>query len=83
MNISADSFVKEVVKSNFKTARLFQDYNIDYCCGGKKAIYEACEEAGVDAEQLISQLELMLTQKDPGPEYINKQIGRASCRERV
>ncbi|NLX73251.1 MAG: iron-sulfur cluster repair di-iron protein [Bacteroidales bacterium] len=72
MNISADSFVKEVVKSNFKTARLFQDYNIDYCCGGKKAIYEACEEAGVDAEQLISQLELILTQKDPGPEYINK-----------
>ena len=61
MNISADSFVKEVVKSNFKTARVFQENNIDYCCGGNKAISDACKEAGVDAEQLISQLELILT----------------------
>jgi regulator of cell morphogenesis and NO signaling len=71
MNISPDSFVREVVKLNFKTAQLFRENNIDYCCGGNKAISDACKEAGVDADQLITQIEAIVTQKDPDSEYIN------------
>lgn len=71
MNISPDSFVKEVVRLNFKTAPLFQANNIDYCCGGDKAISVACKEAGINQEQLIKQLETLVSQKDPDSEYIN------------
>ncbi|HBX87897.1 MAG TPA: hypothetical protein DEG09_04680 [Marinilabiliaceae bacterium] len=56
MNISADSFVKEVVKSNFKTARLFQDYNIDYCCGGNKPLEAALQGKKLDADFFINLL---------------------------
>ena len=56
MNISLNSYVGEVVKFNFKTAPLFLSNKIDYCCGGKKTISDACKETGINPEQLISQL---------------------------
>lgn len=71
MNITPNSFVNEVVRLNFKTATIFQSNNIDYCCRGDKAISDACKEAGVGADQLIKQLETVVTQKDPDSEYIN------------
>lgn len=71
MNITPDTFVKEVVNLNFKTASLFQANNIDYCCGGDKVISEACKEAGIDPDQLIKQLKTVVAQKDPDSEYIN------------
>ena len=71
MNISLNSSVGEVVKLNFKTAPLFLANNIDYCCGGNKAISEACNEVGIDPEQLIKQLETLVAEKDPDSEYIN------------
>ena len=71
MTISADSIVREVVKYNFKTASLFQANNIDYCCNGNKAISDACREAGIDTDQLIRQIDNLVTQQDPDSEYIN------------
>lgn len=71
MNISLNSSVGEVVKLNFKTAPLFLANNIDYCCGGNKAISEACNEVGIDPEQLIKQLETLVAEKDPDSEYMN------------
>lgn len=71
MNISPNSIVREVVKYNFKTAPVFQANNIDYCCGGNKAISDACKEVGINPEQLIKQLEILVAQKDPDSEYIN------------
>jgi len=71
MNITSNTLVSEVVKLNFMTATIFQSNNIDYCCGGDKAISDACKEAGVGADQLIKQLETVVTQKDPDSEYIN------------
>jgi regulator of cell morphogenesis and NO signaling len=71
MKITPDSIVGEVVKLNFKTARLFQANNIDYCCGGNITISEACKEVGINPEQLIQQLEILAVQKDPDSEYFN------------
>lgn len=71
MNILEDTIVKDVVKKNFKTAKVFQAHNIDYCCGGNKAITDACKEKGVSQDQLISQLNNILSQTDADTEYIN------------
>lgn len=71
MNITKDTQVGDVVKLNFKTAQLFQANNIDYCCGGNKTISEACSETGIEADQLIEQLEKIAESVDPDTEYIN------------
>lgn len=70
MNISPDTFVKEVVRKNFKTASLFQANNIDFCCGGNRPISEACTEVGINPDKLILQLETVVAHKDPDSEYI-------------
>lgn len=72
MKITSDTLVGDVVKTNFKTATMFQANRIDYCCGGKQTISEACSKAGVSAEQLIGELEEALHTSDPDAEYINK-----------
>jgi regulator of cell morphogenesis and NO signaling len=71
MNISSDTLVGEVVKYNFKTASVFQKNNIDYCCGGKKSLSEACAEAGVETGNMIQNLEKIFVLTDPDSLYIN------------
>lgn len=71
MKISPETSVGELVKSNFKTASVFQENNIDFCCGGDKTISEACTNAGLDADQLIGQLETIAEQIDVDSQYIN------------
>ena len=71
MTISSETQIGEVVKLNFKTAPLFHEHNIDYCCGGNKTISEACIEAGIEASQLLLQLKEIVEKSDPDSEYIN------------
>ena len=71
MNITPNSSVGELVKLNFRTAQIFQANKIEYCCEGNKAISDACKESEVNPEQLIRQLEAVLSQKSPDSEYLN------------
>lgn len=36
--------------------RIFQDRGIDFCCGGKLPLEQACSEKGIDAAELLSDL---------------------------
>lgn len=38
-------------------ARVFERLGIDYCCGGRQTLDEACSRAGVDADQLARLLD--------------------------
>lgn len=49
--------VGDVVKMNMHAAGIFESYGIDYCCGGRQSLAEACERGGVDAERLRAELE--------------------------
>ena len=71
MNITTDTPIGEVVKINYKTATTFQSNNIDFCCGGNRTIGEACEEAGVQSDLLIGQLNDAMQESDPDADYIN------------
>jgi regulator of cell morphogenesis and NO signaling len=71
LNITPDSSVGELVKLNFRTAQIFQANKIEYCCKGNKAISDACNESEINPEQLIRQLETVLSQNNPDSEYLN------------
>jgi regulator of cell morphogenesis and NO signaling len=40
--------IGEIVAADFRTARVFEHFGIDFCCGGRRSIAEACEDAAVD-----------------------------------
>ena len=41
---------------------LFQQYGVDYCCGGKSLEY-ACQQAGVDPQVLVERLRETMREK--------------------
>ncbi len=57
MMIQKENKIGEVVAGNFHTAKIFESYGLDFCCGGKKSIEDACTAKGVDAVKLLAELE--------------------------
>ena len=46
-------------------SRLFEQVGIDYCCGGKIPLDQACRQKGLDPQQLLIQLEITATAAGP------------------
>ncbi len=49
--------VGAIVRHNPAISRLFEQANVDYCCGGKKTLAEACRQRGLDPQDFLTQLE--------------------------
>ena len=49
--------VGELVAEDYRTAGVFKQYGIDFCCGGKKNIVEVCHQKGVPVEELTEKLQ--------------------------
>lgn len=49
--------VGEIAAKDLRKAEVFKRYGIDFCCGGKKSLKQACEEKGLDAEIVEAELE--------------------------
>ncbi|WP_449436935.1 iron-sulfur cluster repair di-iron protein [Pedobacter steynii] len=48
--------IGEIVTKDYRKAQVFKRYGIDFCCGGKKTIKEACENKGIDEAELTKVL---------------------------
>jgi len=51
--------IGEIVANDFRSASLFKEAGIDFCCGGNKSLSDACKEKGADESHLIQQLEIL------------------------
>jgi regulator of cell morphogenesis and NO signaling len=49
--------IGEYVAEDYRTANVFESYGIDFCCGGKVSLSEACREQGVDPAVIRLQIE--------------------------
>lgn len=58
--------VGEIVRENFKAAGVFERYGIDYCCGGKQKLSEACQKKSIAVDDVLLALESM-NQTSPAP----------------
>ncbi len=45
---SSEPTIGELVAKDFRKAEIFKKYNLDFCCGGKKTVTEACNEKKID-----------------------------------
>lgn len=52
----------EIVAVDFRTASVFKEVGIDFCCGGKKTLSDACLEKGIDPEKLIDRFDDLKSQ---------------------
>ncbi len=55
--ISPSTTVAELVLERPARARLFERLGLDYCCGGKRPLSEACARRGLDVATVVAVLE--------------------------
>ncbi len=55
LNNAAET-IGEMARKNFRKAEVFKKLGIDYCCGGKKTVEEACAKHGLDIEAVKNEL---------------------------
>lgn len=60
--------VAELAVTSLAAVRVFEKYGIDYCCGGKRPLEDACLRNGQNVQVVQQELEAALQSK-PAPEY--------------
>jgi regulator of cell morphogenesis and NO signaling len=59
--------VGEIVAQDFRAGALFQKFGIDFCCGGKRSVSDACRSAEVAPEIVLDALK-RLSAEAPSPD---------------
>jgi regulator of cell morphogenesis and NO signaling len=54
MSATRDTTVGDIVAEDFRAAAVFHRFGIDYCCGGKRSVAEACRQRGVDVNDVLA-----------------------------
>ena len=49
--------VGQMVVERPQRSRVFDRLHIDYCCGGKRTLEEACAKRGLDLKAVLAELE--------------------------
>jgi regulator of cell morphogenesis and NO signaling len=57
-----DLTLSEIVKDNFHVAAVFEKYNLDFCCNGKRTLSDACAEKGINLLDVKNELEEVLAE---------------------
>jgi len=58
-----DETLGQIAVNDLRKAEIFKKYGLDFCCGGKKTVKQACEAKGID----VAKVEQELLQADKNP----------------
>lgn len=53
----SDKSIGEIVAEDYRTARIFENHGIDYCCGGNVTLLAGCREKGIDPAIIAEEIE--------------------------
>lgn len=56
-DISAAMTVGDIVARDLRSAAVFTRHGIDFCCGGRRSLEEACRTRGVNPDTLVHELD--------------------------
>lgn len=60
MKFTTQNTLADIVKSDFRAARVFENHNLDFCCKGNRPLSEACSEKKLDADAILHQVNAVL-----------------------
>lgn len=74
LRVGPDVRVADLARESPATIRVFQRHGIDFCCGGKRGLREACATRGADYASVAGELAQVLSSGDSGEQ--ESWIGR-------
>lgn len=66
----------DIVATDSRAAEVFERFGIDFCCGGRRTLDDACRSAAVDSEEVRRELEALPPVVTPDSDVTNWPIGR-------
>lgn len=61
--------IGEIVAEDYRTAGVFKQFGLDFCCGGGRTVEDACTSKGVEIESLIGELSALEKGGDESHNY--------------
>lgn len=49
--------IRDIALEAPATTRVFEEFKIDYCCGGRRSIEEVCASSGIDPKMLMERID--------------------------
>jgi regulator of cell morphogenesis and NO signaling len=65
--IAPTQTVREIALAQPHSIRVFEHFGIDYCCGGRKPLAEACVARDVSVDAVLAALDSAATTAEPSP----------------
>jgi regulator of cell morphogenesis and NO signaling len=59
----------ELATAQPSATRVFLRHRLDFCCGGRRSLQEACERAGLNPTEIVAELEQELRRADSSPRW--------------
>ena len=56
IDIKPENLVGDIVSKDYRSAEVFKKFGIEFCCGARRSIKEACEVAGIELNVVLSEL---------------------------
>lgn len=56
MKALKEKTIGEIVAEDFRTSQVFRSFGLDFCCGGKRTLEEACKSSNINPEQVVGEL---------------------------
>lgn len=78
MQTFATKTIREIALDAPATTRVFEEFKIDYCCGGRKSLDEACAAAGPDPIVVSQKIEAALKDQSARGENVASDKRSAS-----
>lgn len=67
--------IGEIVALDHRAASVFKEAGIDFCCGGKKTLSEACSEKNIKTSEIISKLDKLESTPNTSHNFIDWDPG--------
>jgi regulator of cell morphogenesis and NO signaling len=75
MTFDKNQTVREIAINNPAAVRVFENFGIDYCCGGRRPLHEACVRANAPVDHVMRALdELEVNGTSPGETWTNSSL---------
>jgi regulator of cell morphogenesis and NO signaling len=70
MNLQEKTTIGDFVAKDYRTAAVFTKYGVDFCCKGQRTIDEVCTIQGINEDDLLLDLNMVLhTKNDSGVDF--------------
>jgi regulator of cell morphogenesis and NO signaling len=65
----ANKTIAQIVTDHYQTARVFENYGLDFCCRGKRPLAAACQEKDIAVEHVLDDLYKLLKTDDTRSDF--------------